>query len=151
MATLQEKLGHSPPGYKAESSPPRATKRGPRIRGSRSVAELLADIAGAEQEFAVVLLLDSKHRVLRRVLSGVGTLAEVGVHPREVFREAVRQPAAAIIFAHNHPSGDPEPSAEDLVLTARLRDAGVLLGIPLLDHVIVAADGFVSLADRGML
>ena len=99
----------------------------------------------------MALLLDSKHHVLRRVIVGVGTLAGVDCHPRECFREAVRSCAAAIIVAHNHPSGDAEPSMDDIALTARLRDAGILLGIPVLDHIVVAVGGYISLADRGML
>jgi DNA repair protein RadC len=80
-----------------------------------------------------------------------GTLASVDVHPREVFRRLIVDAAAAAFIVHNHPSGDPEPSADDLALTARLRDVGQLVGIPILDHVVIGSDGFVSLADRGLI
>jgi DNA repair protein RadC len=78
----------------------------------------------------------------------VGTLTTSLVHPREVFRSAVREAAAALIAVHNHPSGDPEPSAEDLEVTRRLIEAGRLLGIPLLDHVVVGDGAWVSLRER---
>jgi DNA repair protein RadC len=70
------------------------------------------------------------------------------VHPREVFRAAIREAAAALVVAHNHPSGDPEPSAEDLAVTERLRQAGEVLGIPLQDHVVIGDGGYVSLRER---
>lgn len=101
------------------------------------------------QEVFCALLLDGKHRVTGYVEVTRGTLTASLVHPREVFGAAVRLGAAAIIVAHNHPSGDPEPSAEDLAVTERLRQAGDILGIPLQDHVIIGADGqFTSLRGR---
>ena len=83
--------------------------------------------------------------MIRQVTVSVGCLTSSVVHPREVFQHAVREAAAAIIFIHNHPSGDPSPSEEDQRLTERLVDAGRILGISVLDHVIVARGGFVSL------
>jgi len=83
--------------------------------------------------------------------SSVGSLSASIVHPREVFGPAVVRRAAGVIVAHNHPSGDPEPSPEDIAVTRRLADAGTLLGIELLDHVVVAERGFVSLKARGHL
>ena len=80
-----------------------------------------------------------------------GTLTNTLVHPREVFEPAIRCSAAHIIIAHNHPSGDPAPSAEDHRLTRSLHEAGALLGIPVADHVIVARDGFFSFAEAGLL
>lgn len=145
--TLQESLGHTPPEYKAESRP--VPRKGTSIRGAATAYAALQDVAASEQEVCVALLLDTKYTVIRRVIVGVGTLAAVDVHPRECFREAVRSCASAIIVAHNHPSGDPEPSMDDFALTTRLRDAGKLLGIPLLDHLVVCKDGYISLADRG--
>ena len=76
-----------------------------------------------------------------------GSLGASLVHPREAFRPAVREAAAAVIFMHNHPSGDPSPSSEDRRITARLRRAGEILGIPVLDHVVVGRDGYFSFAD----
>jgi DNA repair protein RadC len=78
-----------------------------------------------------------------------GTLDAALVHPRDVFREAIRRNAAAVVLVHNHPSGDPEPSRDDLELTRRLHRAGALVGIEVLDHVIVAKGGYVSLRERG--
>jgi len=98
-----------------------------------------------------ILALDVRHRLKREAVVSVGCLTSSVVHPREVFQEAVLSRAAALIVFHNHPSGDPEPSAEDLALTRRLAAAGALMGIELLDHVIVGAAGWVSLKERGVL
>lgn len=98
-----------------------------------------------------ILLLDARHRLLRSVLTSQGTLTATLVHPREVFRPALREAAAAIVLVHNHPSGDPAPSQEDREITRRLARAGALIGIPVLDHVIVADRGYASLRERGDL
>lgn len=108
-------------------------------------------LAGRKKEHFILLLLDSRHRVLRVAEISVGTLDMSVVHPRETFREAISACAAAIILAHNHPSGDPAPSQEDLELTRRLTEAGRLLGIPVLDHLIVGAKGYLSLRSAGFL
>ena len=97
----------------------------------------------------VVVLLDGRHRWLRDVVVSQGTLTASLVHPREVFRPALREASAAVILVHNHPSGDPTPSREDVEITARLFRAGELLGVHVLDHVIVAERGFVSLREMG--
>jgi DNA repair protein RadC len=94
------------------------------------------------------ILLDGKHRVLGLAQTSVGTLTSSLVHPREVFGPAIRMNAAAVIVGHNHPSGDPEPSPEDLEVTRRLVDAGKLLGIPLVDHLVCGGETYVSLRDR---
>jgi DNA repair protein RadC len=104
--------------------------------------------AFAVEEFWM-LALDVRHRVLLESCVARGSLTGVEVHPRDVFRTLIRSGAASVIFCHNHPSGDPAPSRQDLELTARLRQVGELCGIAVLDHVIVASDGFVSLAGRG--
>lgn len=120
----------------------------PVIRDARGVRDVvLADVRGTEREQFFALLLDGRHRLQRRVVVGVGTLTCSLVHPREVFSAAVREGAAAVVVAHNHPSGDPAPSGEDLEVTRRLVEAGQLLGIPLVDHVVVAVDGCVSLRE----
>jgi DNA repair protein RadC len=98
-----------------------------------------------------VLALDVRHRLQFELCAARGSLTGVEVHPRDVFRPLIRGSTAAVIFCHNHPSGDPTPSRQDIELTARLRDVGDLCGISVLDHVVVAADGFTSLADRGWL
>jgi DNA repair protein RadC len=96
-----------------------------------------------------MLALDIRHRILFERCVARGSLTGVEVHPRDVFRALIRGSAAAVLFCHNHPSGDPAPSRQDLDLTHRLRQVGELCGIDVIDHVIVAAEGFVSLAERG--
>jgi DNA repair protein RadC len=97
-----------------------------------------------------VLLLDTRNQVTRVNTVSVGTLTESIVHPREVFREAIRHSSAALIAVHNHPSGDPTPSPEDIQVTRRLDEAGRMLGIDLLDHVIVGDGRYVSLKEKGL-
>jgi DNA repair protein RadC len=104
----------------------------------------------APHERFLVVLLDGRHRVLRHELVSQGTLTASLVHPREVFRPALRESAAALVLVHNHPSGDPAPSAEDREVTARLVRAGELLGIPVVDHVVVAERGYASLREGGL-
>ena len=99
----------------------------------------------------LVLLLDGRHRVMRHELVSQGTLTASLVHPREVFRPALRDAAAAVVLVHNHPSGDPTPSAEDREVTSRLARAGELLGVRVLDHVVVAERGYASLRELGWL
>jgi DNA repair protein RadC len=111
--------------------------------------DLRARMAPLRKEVFWVLLLDAKHRKLREVQISEGSLTASIVHPREVFVAAVRESAAAVILAHNHPSGDPAPSPEDVDLTRRLRQAGETLGIRVLDHVIVGAEAHFSFADAG--
>jgi len=104
----------------------------------------------APHERFLVVLLDGRHRLLRHELVSQGTLTASLVHPREVFRPALRESAAALVLVHNHPSGDPAPSAEDREVTARLVRAGELLGIPVIDHVVVAERGYTSLRETGL-
>lgn len=113
------------------------------------VVRCMSFLADRPTEEFWALLLDGKHRVLAWHQVSVGTLNMSLVHPREVFGAAVRLGAAAIAVAHNHPSGDPTPSREDLAVTKRLRDAGELLGIPLMDHVIIGEASNVSLREQG--
>jgi DNA repair protein RadC len=98
-----------------------------------------------------VLLLNTQNEVLRDLQITRGTLDASLVHPREVFRPAITEAAASIILVHNHPSGDPAPSAEDRSITTQLRDAGRIIGIDVLDHVIIGESRFVSLAEAGLL
>ena len=111
----------------------------PQLRTPRSVAEYLLPQFGSRpvEQFGV-LSLDTKHRVVRASVLSVGTLDSSLVHPRDVFREAAAAGAAALVLFHNHPSGDPEPSEDDVRLTERLVAAGILMGIEVLDHVILA-------------
>lgn len=121
------------------------------LRTPGAVAALAFELIGLEtQEVFGAFLLNGKHKVAGFAEVSRGTLTASLVHPREVFAPAIREFAAAVIVVHNHPSGDPEPSAEDLAVTERLRQAGEVLGIPLLDHVVIG-DGprrFVSLRER---
>ncbi len=118
----------------------------------RAVAEfLLPQYGNRRVEQFGVLLLDTKHRVLRSTVLSIGTLDASIVHPREVFREAVAGGAAAIVLFHNHPSGDPEPSIDDTRLTERLAEAGLLMGINVLDHVILGDARYFSYREKGTL
>ena len=126
--------------------------RRPRIREGADVAELLRPRFHAEKrEHFLVLPLTAKNEVLMVADVSVGTLTNTLVHPREVFEPPIRCGAAHIILAHNHPSGDPAPSAEDHRLTRVLKDAGALLGIPVTDHVILGGEDFFSFAEEGLL
>lgn len=121
------------------------------IRAPRDVADrMLPEMARLEREELRVLLLNAKNGVLRQSTVYVGNVSAALVRVAELFRDAVRVHAAGLIVVHNHPSGDPEPSPDDLHLTAEAIAGGRLLDLPVLDHVILAADGYVSLRDRGV-
>ena len=123
-----------------------------RIREPEDVARLFeARLRDLQVEEFHLLALDSQSQVLREVLVTRGLLNSSLVHPREVFRAAIAEAAAGIIVVHNHPSGDPTPSAEDRSVTQQLAAAGRLLDVPLYDHVIIAGDRFVSFATAGLL
>jgi DNA repair protein RadC len=111
---------------------------------------LLARFGNRPVEQFGVVLLDTKHRLMRATVLSVGTLDASVVHPREIFREAVAANAAAIVLFHNHPSGDPEPSFDDTRLTERFMAAGVLMGIDVLDHVILGDGRYFSYRERGL-
>ncbi|MEO8260524.1 MAG: DNA repair protein RadC [Acidobacteriota bacterium] len=122
------------------------------LRAPRDAAAYLLPRFGARpvEQFGVVLL-DTKHRVLRTTVLAVGGLNVTAVQPREVFREAAVGGAAAIVVFHNHPSGDPTPSADDIELTRRLTAAGVVMGIDVVDHVILGDVRYWSFKERGQL
>lgn len=113
-------------------------------------ARLAPRMSGLAQEIFVVLALDVRNVVQGEIEVARGCLTGVDVHPREVFRPLVRRAAAAAVVAHNHPSGDPTPSDADVALTHRLRKAGELIGIPILDHIVIGRGAFVSMAERGL-
>lgn len=121
------------------------------------VAQIFRDILSMESEIDRdkehfwVIGLNTKNKVLFVDLCSLGTLDQSLVHPREVFRLAISKGVARIIIGHNHPSGDPEPSSNDIALTKRLSDASNILGIRLLDHVIIGNDSHVSLNERGIV
>jgi DNA repair protein RadC len=103
------------------------------------------------QEHFVTLYLNTKNQVLHKKTVFIGSLNASIVHPREVYKEALRRSAASIICIHNHPSGDPSPSREDIEVTKRLNECGKILGIDLLDHLIIGENKFVSLKEKGYL
>jgi len=124
----------------------------PRIAEPGDVVRLVGSrLRDLQVEEFHLLALDTRSRVLRDVLVTRGLLDSSLVHPREVFRAAISEAAAGIILVHNHPSGDPTPSAEDRAVTRQLVAAGQLLDVPVYDHVIVAGDRFVSFATAGLL
>jgi len=134
----------------------------PSIREPEAAYRLLRPLidgatSGNSQEAFYAILLDTKNKVIcTPCLTSLGLLDTSLVHPREVFREAVRQSAASVILAHNHPSGDPTPSKEDIDITRRLADAGKILGIRVIDHVICGrpsdtSPGFVSLREKNLV
>jgi DNA repair protein RadC len=125
-------------------------KPGRRLASASDVwSHLRARLAMSEVEEFWALALDVRHRIQSERCLARGSLTGVEVHPRDVFRPLIRSAAAAVIFCHNHPSGDPTPSRQDLELTARLREVGELCGIAVLDHVVVGWEGYASLAERG--
>ena len=121
------------------------------ILSPREVWEELKDIRESKKEHFVVFYLDTQNQIIKKEIVSIGTLNSSLIHPREVFEQAVTHLASHIIIAHNHPSGSLEPSDEDLAVTQRLADAGRLLGIEILDHVIVTKTGCVSFKEKNLL
>lgn len=105
----------------------------------------------SRKEYFLTLLLDGKNRIIRRVQVSEGSLNQSIVHPREVFIPAVKESAAAVILIHNHPTGDPAPSSEDIAITRRLKEAGEIIGIKVLDHIIIGDGEYLSFVERGLL
>ena len=116
----------------------------PIIDSAEKAVELLGDIRSKKQEYFVCLTLDGANRLIAKRVISIGTLTASLVHPREVFAEAITDRAASIVVAHNHPSGNLEPSIADKEVTERLRQAGEILGIEVLDHLILGGEGFRS-------
>jgi DNA repair protein RadC len=130
----------------------RRVHRGTAMSSPRAVREFLAVKLGTlEHEIFAVLLLDTRHRLIEYVELFRGTINGASVHPREVVKLALARNAAALVLAHPHPSGSPEPSQADELITQRLKEALALVDIRVLDHVIVAGGETVSLAERGLL
>lgn len=129
-----------------------AKRDGEPIKSARNVFEYASQrLITNQQETFMILLLDSKNRIIKDEVISIGTLNASIIHPREVFKSAIRESANSIILVHNHPSGDPEPSAEDEQITEKLFEAGELLNIKVLDHVIVGKDKFWSFKERSVL
>lgn len=133
-------------GRRGAWSPPR---RGERCLDPRSVFELMRDIAHEEHEEFHVVLLDVRGRLMGRRLISRGSLSQCPVCPRDVLRAVIREGAHSAVFVHNHPSGDPSPSADDIDLTERLRAAAEIVGVTARDHVIVASGGYYSFVEAG--
>ncbi len=110
---------------------------------------LLPELAGLQNERFFVLVLNNKNCLLKKKLISMGTVSEAIVHPREVFRDAIREGGTGIIISHNHPSGMLAPSRDDIITTKRIEESGRIIGIPLLDHVIISNKSFFSMKENG--
>jgi DNA repair protein RadC len=122
------------------------------IRSPQDAATyLMPEMSSLQQEHFVVLFLNVKNQVLHKQTIFIGSLNSSIVHPREIYREAVKRSAASIICAHNHPSGNAAPSPEDIEVTKRLQEAGYIIGIELVDHVIIGDHQFTSLKEKGYM
>ena len=123
----------------------------PVLDSPRRVVDVVWDIAEKKKEYFLVLYLNARNELLSREEISVGTLEESLVHPREVFRPVFTLPASSLILVHNHPSGDPEPSNQDIIITRRLKEVADLIGVDILDHIIVSSGGYVSLKERRII
>ncbi|MDV2581125.1 DNA repair protein RadC [Alkalibacillus haloalkaliphilus] len=112
---------------------------------------LMEDLRGLKQEHFVALYLNTKNQIIHRRTIFIGSLNSSIVHPREVFKEAIKHSAASVICAHNHPSGDPSPSNEDVHVTRRLYESGKVVGIELLDHLVIGDHKYISMKEKGYL
>lgn len=125
---------------------------GPVIRHGADVAQQLRAMVGdSTREHFIAFLLNSRHRLQAAHVCSIGTAGNTMVHPREVFQAAIVANASAVVVAHNHPSGDPTPSGDDRSVTDRLKAAGQLIGIEVLDHIILGGDRFYSFAEDAIL
>jgi DNA repair protein RadC len=126
-------------------------KKNVKITSAEDVHRELKEYADRRQEYLLAITLDGASHVIEKRVISIGTLNQSLVHPREVFADAVSDRAAGIIIAHNHPSGQLEPSIEDRRVTARLKEVGTIMGIELLDHVILSREGYLSLREEGLV
>lgn len=122
-----------------------------KISCAKDVLPLLTDITGKQQEYFICISVNGANEVIEKRVVTIGLLDKSPVHPREVFADVIADRAAAVIFAHNHPSGDLQPSEADLRLQDQLAEAGKILGIRVLDHVIVARKGYYSFQEAGLI
>lgn len=124
-------------------------ERGIQIKSPIDCAEYIAEeVRTLEQEHFIGIYLDVKNRILAKKTLFIGSLNRALVHPREIFKEALKHGCASIIVAHNHPSGDPTPSTQDISLTRRLMEIGELMGIEVLDHIVIGTDGYISMREE---
>lgn len=122
------------------------------VTSSKAIGEyLISEFKGKEQENFILICLDTKNNIIKKKTLYTGGLSSCIVEPRDVFREAIKCSSARIIIAHNHPSGNPEPSQADFATTRRIEESGELMGIDLLDHIIVGDNRFVSMREEGGL
>ncbi|HEX3047767.1 MAG TPA: DNA repair protein RadC [Bacillota bacterium] len=122
----------------------------PSIKKPQDIYELLkASFQNLDREHFKVVHLNTKNQVIKVETTAIGVLGSSPVHPREVFKEAIRMSSAALVLTHNHPSGDPSPSQDDILLTTRLREAGEILGISIVDHIIFGDNKYISLREYG--
>ncbi len=125
---------------------------GKKIHKAQDVVDYYyTEIRDQKKELFHIILLDIRYQIIRDVLISMGSLTETTVHPREVLKEVVKESAAAVIFLHNHPSGDPQPSQQDIELTNRLCESCQMMGVKVLDHIITGEDRFYSFAQMGKL
>jgi DNA repair protein RadC len=122
-----------------------------KISCAKDLLPLLAEIAGKQQEYFLCITLNGANEVIEKRVVTIGLLDKSPVHPREVFADVIADRAASVIFAHNHPSGDLQPSQSDLQLQDQLTEAGKILGIRVLDHLIVAKKGYYSFQESGLI
>jgi DNA repair protein RadC len=122
-----------------------------RYTAPAQVGELFSFLTSETKEHFFTMHLDGKNRILCLDLVSVGSLNQTIVHPREVFKTALLTASAGLICVHNHPTGDPNPSSEDIAITRRLKEAGEILGINLLDHIIIGSPDILSFVERGLL
>lgn len=121
------------------------------VKSPEDAVNLLKDMQLLEQEHFRVVLLNTKNKVIKVLEVGIGTISQVIISPRETFKLAVRQNASSIIVAHNHPSGDPTPSPEDIQITKRLVEAGKIMGITVIDHIIIGSSCWTSMKSKGLI
>ena len=128
------------------------TAKNPFFKNSREVFEYYRPLFyGLKKERFLCALLDTKNRVFKENVVSEGTLTSSPVHPREVFRDAIKEAAASVLFVHNHPSGDPSPSRDDINITKRLVETGNVVGIKVLDHLIISDGKYLSLMEKGYM
>ncbi|GBD97558.1 MAG TPA: JAB domain-containing protein [Nitrospirae bacterium] len=129
-----------------------AALQNPSFKNSREVYQYYRPrFYGLKKERFLCALLDTKNRVFKETIVSEGTLTSSLVHPREVFRNAIKEAAASVLFVHNHPSGDPNPSRDDINITKRLVETGKVIGINVLDHIVISDGKYLSLMEKGYM
>ncbi len=118
------------------------------IRSTEEAVEQLTSIAEKKQEHLLALYLNARHELLQKEVIGIGSLNSMLITPKEIYSPALSTPCASLIVAHNHPSGDPNPSDDDIKFTQRIHEAGEVMGIPLLDHLIIAKSSYFSFKEN---